>query len=157
MRADDPTAGVRSYDGPMTRADLTAFFEHRQEAFDNLDAAALAAGYTSDCRLESPTAGTVEGRSAIERVYQAWFDAFVDMKTHSEPLVVDGERVAQVLNVEGTDIGGFMGLPATGKSCHFSAVCLFEFRGRLIARERRVYDFTGVLVQLGVLKARPLA
>ena len=31
-----------------------------------------------------------------------------------------------------------------------------EFKNGLIARERRIYDFTGLLIQIGVLKAKPV-
>ena len=34
-------------------------------------------------------------------------------------------------------------------------VLLFEVGGGLIQTERRIYDFTGLLIQLGVLKSRP--
>jgi hypothetical protein len=34
-------------------------------------------------------------------------------------------------------------------------VFFYELRDGLIVRERRVYDFTGVLVQVGLLKAKP--
>jgi steroid delta-isomerase-like uncharacterized protein len=140
----------------MTRDEVVAFFARRQEAHDRLDAAALAADYTEDCRVESPTAaGTVEGRAAVERVFRAWFDAFLDLKVHPEKLVIDGNTVAEAVIVEGTDIGGFMGLPAHGKGFRIPMLFLYELRGRQIAWERRVYDFTGLLVQIGVLKAKP--
>ena|SRR5579872_6408577 len=144
---------------PMTADELSVFFARRQRAFDALDAAALAADYASDCQLESPTAGLVRGRAAVEKVYRAWFDAFLDLSTRSASVVVDNVengRVAQVLDIEGTDIGGFMGLPASGRTFHFSADCIYQFQGRLIVSERRIYDFAGVLVQLGVLKTKPL-
>ena len=32
---------------------------------------------------------------------------------------------------------------------------IYDLRGDKIVRERRIYDFTGMLVQIGVLKARP--
>ena len=34
-------------------------------------------------------------------------------------------------------------------------VFLFEFQDGRIVRERRIYDFTGLLVQIGVLSAKP--
>ena len=43
--------------------------------------------------------------------------------------------------------------PAQGGS---SAVFLYELRDRHIVRERRIYDFTRLLVQIGVLKAKPV-
>jgi hypothetical protein len=36
-------------------------------------------------------------------------------------------------------------------------VVLCEFSDHQIVHERRVYDFTGLLIQIGVLKAKPVA
>jgi steroid delta-isomerase-like uncharacterized protein len=152
----DRVAATDRTTGEMTREEIATFFNRRQEAFDNLDAAAIAAGYTDDCTVESPMAGTHQGRAAVERVYRAVFDAFLDHTVRTETLVIDGSRVAQVISLEGTDIGGFMGLPPTGKGFRVPAVFLFEFKDRHIARERRIYDFTGLLLQIGVLKAKPV-
>jgi predicted ester cyclase len=60
-----------------------------------------------------------------------------------------------VATLEGTDIGGFMGLAPSGKRFKFSAVFVYEFHERKIVREQRIYDFTSVLMQIGVLKAKP--
>jgi steroid delta-isomerase-like uncharacterized protein len=139
----------------MTREEIVAFFDRRQEAYDNLDAARLAADYSDDCIVESPTGGTHTGRAAAEKVLQTVFSAFVDLKVRRDRLIVDGHHVAQVLSLEGTDLGGFLGLPATGKVFHVPGVFLYELHGSQIVRERRIYDFTGMLVQIGVLKAKP--
>jgi steroid delta-isomerase-like uncharacterized protein len=138
-----------------TREEIVALFKRRQEAFDSLDAAALALQYADDCTVDSPVAGVIHGRAGVEKVYRAWFDAFLDMDAQTEQLLIDGEQVVEVLRVEGTSIGEFMRLPASGKRFHFTAVCLFDLRGQQIERERRIYDFTGLLVQVGVLKAKP--
>ena len=149
------TAGTQTSQAEMTRAEVVAFFDRRQIAHDNLDAAALAADYSDDCIVDSPTGGTHTGRLAVRKVRQALFDAFLDMKTRTESLVIDGNHVAQVLSIEGTNIGGFLGLSATGKPFRLTAVFLYEFKDRQIVRERRVYDFTGMLTQIGVLKTKP--
>jgi steroid delta-isomerase-like uncharacterized protein len=138
-----------------SREEIVALFKHRQEAFDTLDAAALALQYAEGCTVESPVAGVIQGRAGVEKVYRAWFDAFLDMDAQTEQLLIDGEQVVEVLRVEGTSIGEFMRLPASGKRFQFTAVCLFDLRGQHIERERRIYDFTGLLVQVGVLKAKP--
>jgi predicted ester cyclase len=88
-------------------------------------------------------------------VLKAVFDAFLDLKVRSERLIVDGNQVAQILSIEGTDLGGFLGLPPTGKIFQLPAVFLYELNGLTIVRERRIYDFTGMLVQIGALKAKP--
>ena len=48
-----------------------------------------------------------------------------------------------------------MGLAPTGKPFRIPIVYLFTFDDRFIVHERRIYDFTGMLVQIGVLKAKP--
>ncbi len=67
--------------GRLTREQIEAMFVRRQEALDNLDAAALSANYAEDCGVESHANGE-------------------------------------------------------------------------IVREQRIYDFTGMLVQIGVLKVK---
>jgi steroid delta-isomerase-like uncharacterized protein len=139
----------------VTRQDILALFERRQDAYENLDAPTLAADYADNCIVESPTGGTHTGRAAAEKVLQTVFNAFLDLRVRSDLLIVDGNQVAQVLRLEGTDLGGFLGLPPTGKVFQVPAVFLYELNGLQIARERRIYDFTGMLVQIGVLKAKP--
>jgi steroid delta-isomerase-like uncharacterized protein len=158
MAGDDPTVmiGTKNPESQMTREDVVAFFGRRQAAYDNLDAAALAAGYADDCIVESRMAGSHTSRAAVERVFRAVFDAFPDHKLHAERLVIDGNSVAQILTLEGTDIGGFLGLPPSGKTFRVPAVFVYEFKNGKIWRERRIYDFTGVLMQIGVLKAKPV-
>lgn len=140
----------------MTRDEIVAFFERRQELYDNLDAAALAADYADDAVIESPSAGVHTGRAAAEHAMRGVFGAFLDMKVKTGSLVIDGDRVAQVLSIEGTQIGEFMGVPPSGKPFRLAAAFLYELKDRKIVRERRIYDFTGLLVQIGLLKAKPV-
>ena len=147
---------AQAQEGRMTRAEVVALFERRQVALDNLDAAALAADYADDCVVDSPTGGTHTGRASVQSVYEAVFEAFLDQKTTTDHLIIDGNRVAQVLSIEGTNMGGFLGLPASGKRFTSAAVFVYELKDGQIVRERRVYDFTGMLTQIGVLKTKPV-
>jgi steroid delta-isomerase-like uncharacterized protein len=139
----------------ITREEVTALFDRRQEALDNMDADALAGDYADDCVVDSPASGTLRGAVAVDRARRAFFEAFPDLKFRTDQLVIDDNTVVQVATFEGTDIGGFMGLDPSGRSFKALAVIIYEFRNRKIARETRIYDFTGVLVQIGLLKARP--
>jgi len=42
-----------------------------------------------------------------------------------------------------------------GKRVEFECVLIFDVEDGLIKRERRISDFTGVLIQLGVLRGKP--
>ena len=139
----------------LTREQVEAMFMRRKEALDNLDVAALSADYAEDCVVESPAAGTLQGVWAVDSARRAWFEAFPDLKYRTDRLVIDGHTVVQVCTLEGTDIGGFMGLPPSGKAFRAPAVFIYQLRGGKIMREQRVYDFTGMLVQIGTLKAKP--
>ena len=138
----------------MTRNAIAAIFERRRIAYDNQDAGALAADYAVDCVIESPSGGVHHGRAAAEQVLRSVLDA-LDVKMHQDALLIDGDSVAQILTIEGTDDGQFLGLPPTGKSFRVPAVFLYDLKDGQIARERRIYDFTGLLMQVGLLKARP--
>jgi steroid delta-isomerase-like uncharacterized protein len=139
----------------MTREEITAMFARREEAFNRRDSASLAADYAADAVIDSPTVGVHEGPVAARQAYDFIFHTFADNARRTEALVIDGDHVAQVLTLEGTNLGGLMGLPPSGKHFRVPAVFLYDLRGDRIVRERRIYDFTGMLVQIGVLKARP--
>lgn len=149
-------AGTGQGQSGMTREEMVAFFARRLEQHNDLDAAAMAQDYAEDAVIESPTAGVHTGRAAAERALRAVFDAFLDMKVTSDRMIIDGDQVAVVMRIEGTNIGGLMGLPPSGKRFSIDAVFLYELKDRQIVRERRIYDFTGLLVQVGVLKAKPV-
>jgi steroid delta-isomerase-like uncharacterized protein len=141
----------------MDGEDTKAFLAQRQAALVALDVDALTALYAESAVVQSPAAGgTVTGRRAIERVFRGWFEAFPDFTLEDERYVIEGGEVAHVARAVGTNVGGFMGLPATGKTFHFNLAFLFTVENGRITRERRIYDFTGMLVEIGVLKAKPL-
>ena len=138
----------------MTREQIAAMFERRRVAYERHDAATLVADYAVDCVIESPSGGIHQGQAAAEQVLRAVFDA-LDVKLHQQSVIIDGDTVAQVVSIEGQDVGHFLGLSPTGKSFRVPGVFLYELRDGRIARERRIYDFTGLLIQAGLLKAKP--
>jgi steroid delta-isomerase-like uncharacterized protein len=141
----------------MTREEIVRLFDRRHDAYARLDADALAADHAQDGVLESPVAGgTVTGRQAIARIYRGWFAGFPDVVMEWTDLVIDGDRVVQMATAAGTDTGGFMGLPPTGKRFAIPMAYMFTIADGLIVHERRVYDFTGMLIQIGLLKAKPV-
>src|ERR1044072_8813603 len=148
-------AGAGEAQGNMTRQQMLDFFKHREEAYDDLDAAALAADYSEHAVIESPTAGTHTGPEAAEPTLRGIFGAFLDLTTKVESLIIDGNSAVTVVSIEGTHIGEFLGLTPTGKRFIMPAVFFYQLENGKIVRERRIYDFTGLLVQIGVLKARP--
>lgn len=140
----------------MTREDMTAFYTRRVETMNRHDATALALHHTEEGTVQSPlSGGTAQGREAIERVYDSFIRAFPDVQLRQESLLIEENRAVLLLSLTGTDAGGLMGMPPTGRPFSMSMVFMDEFEGDLIARERRIYDFTGLLIQIGAIKAKP--
>jgi len=139
----------------MTREDMQAFCERRVEAWKRRDPAALAADHAERGTVVSPIYSKITGREAIQRSYESLFQSFPDWTMDNEPPLIDGDRVAVPFAAKATHAGRFMGLDGTGRRCEIHGVLLMDLTGGFIAHERRVYDFTGLLIQLGVLRGKP--
>jgi predicted ester cyclase len=139
----------------MTREEILAFFAKRDEAWKRHDFAALTMDHAEDGEVESPLWGSLKGHSAIQKVYREWFSSFPDVEYRTEHLLIDGNGAVQLVRMMGIQRGEFCGLAPSGKRFEVRCSFLFVFSGCKIVREVRIYDFTGVLMQLGVLKAKP--
>lgn len=101
-------------------------------------------------------AGTVKGRGAIQQVHDAWFAAFPNFTLQHEQLIIDGDRAVQIATISGTDTGGFMGLPPTGTAFQVPVAFVYALASGQITGFQVIYDFTGVLIQIGMLRAKPV-
>jgi predicted ester cyclase len=151
--AQFPADNAQRSESGMTREETLAFFKRRAEAYEDLDAKALAADYAPDAVIESPSAGVHTARDA-EKALNNIFDAFLDLTMTVDDLVIDGDRVITIHSVEATHMREFLGLEPTGKRFQMSMALLYRLKDRKIVAERRIYDFTGVLLQIGVLKVK---
>ena len=139
----------------LTPEEIRTWFKRRQAYWSARDAAALASDHSEECVVESPIGGTIQGRSAIEALYGSVFQAFSDMEFRTEDLIIEGSKIAMLWSWRGTHSGNFFGLSSTGKIFQVHGVFVYEVNDTHIVHECRIYDFTGLLVQLGVLKAKP--
>lgn len=141
----------------MTRDEIVAFSARRQEGFNRLDAVMLASLHAEDGVLESPFAGgIIVGREPIEHVYRAFFTAFGTVRFDQEMLLIDGDKTALLMHVHGSNNGEVMGVSPSDRPFSIEMVSVCELRDGLIVRESRIYDFTGLLLQVGALKAKPI-
>jgi steroid delta-isomerase-like uncharacterized protein len=139
----------------VTYDDAVRFFNEQQEEWNLRDAAALARRHAPDGIVISPIFRTVQGSDEILESYRSLFRTFPDWQYIGQKLLVDGGRVAQQFIVYATHSAEFMGLPGSGRKFEIEGVRIFEMKDGLIAHERRYYDFTGLLIQLGVLRGKP--
>lgn len=135
--------------------DIQTLLQRQDEAWKRRDPVALAAGYAEDAVVRSPMFPRAEGRSAIEQSFASLFRIFPDWEITFETPCVNANHAMVAAKVRATQKGEFMGIQGLGKRIEFDAVLIFDVQDGLITKERRIYDFTGLLIQLGVLRGKP--
>src|SRR5262245_45138364 len=138
----------------MTRDEAAALFAERDAIWRRGDTRTLASLHADDGVIISPLFGVIEGLPAIEKSYENIFKIFNDLILTTEDIVADGDRVAQFFESHATHTSELFGIPATGRRFEVHGVLVFYFKDGKIVKERRLYDFTNMLIQLGFLKTK---
>ncbi len=140
----------------MTRHDMQGFVDRWLRAWTSEDLEALLACYDEHAELVSPLFHTVRGIDAIERSHQDLFLAFAEVTTdvHDVILDVETQRIVLVFTIHATQRGEFHSFPASGRRVATPSAFVFHMTGDRIASERRLYDFGGFLMQLGMIKTK---
>lgn len=142
----------------MTSDEIRSFLDRFVRAWETQDAQALGACYAPDCTVVSPIFHTMKGREQLERSYRDLFRAFANPSIHVDDVVISSDappRAVIVWTVQAIHAGEIFGVPGSGRRIERTIAYIMTFRDGVIVNERRVYDFTNMLMQLGVLKAKP--
>jgi uncharacterized protein (TIGR02246 family) len=139
----------------MKHPELQALTERHRNAWQRRDPAALAACYHPDGVITSPLFATARGRAAIEASYAALFTTFPDLEITVDATVVDPPHVANFETLRGTHMHEFLGHLPTNRRIEISLARVMKVESGLIIQQQVIYDFTGLLVQVGVLRAKP--
>ncbi len=140
----------------MTREELQGIAKRYVEAWTRRDPASIAQYHAPDGVAESPIYATLRGRQAIQDAARAFFTSFPDATLDVDAVLVDAPRLAIFTTVNATHVNEFFGMPGTNRHIEFRNARLMELDEEgLITHERRIYDFTGLLVQVGILRAKP--
>jgi steroid delta-isomerase-like uncharacterized protein len=90
------------------------------------------------------------GVDELRRSVEVLHDAFPDIETTAEDVVVAGDRLALRWRSVGTHTADFLGVPATGKDVEAVGISITRFDDDLVAEEWVTYDSREVLRGLGV-------
>lgn len=139
----------------MTRAVIEEFLERHKAAFARRDAEALASLFTPDAVFESPAYGTVRGRDAIRDIYLYWYRAFPDFVLTWDHVLIDPPRASYCWTFDGTSQGPFFGDVRPGTRVTMAGATENEYSDEGIVATKHIFDFSGTLVRVGVLKVKP--
>ena len=92
-----------------------------------------------------------EGPSARIEPIRRYHEAFPDLHLAVEDLIVARDTVVLRFTFRGTDTGGYVGRPPTGRTVEEWAVTIMHFEGDKVVREWIGADKLGLFIQLGVL------
>jgi predicted ester cyclase len=98
---------------------------------------------------------TLRGRTAIEESHRTFLSSFPDATITLDAVVIDTPRIGVFLTLRATHVGDFLGIAGTNRRFEVPMARVVTMEDGLIAHERRIYDFTGLLVEIGVLRAKP--
>jgi steroid delta-isomerase-like uncharacterized protein len=89
-------------------------------------------------------------KRAMERVSQGLADA----KFTIDDVIAEGDRVAVRVTSGATQVGEFMGMPASGKRYEIEEIHIFRVRDGKITEHWHQFDQVGMMRQLGAMPAR---
>jgi steroid delta-isomerase-like uncharacterized protein len=142
----------------MTSEEIHVFLDRFLHAWESQDVKVLGACYADDCTVVSPIFGTLHGRAAVEKSYTDLVRVFGLQQVRVDDVVIGNEeppRAVVVWSVESIHKGEVFGMAPTGKKVQRTIAYFLTLKDGLIIRETRIYDFTSMLMQLGVLRAKP--
>jgi steroid delta-isomerase-like uncharacterized protein len=105
---------------------------------------------------DEPWGEHYSGRDGVRRFYDELMKALPDLEIEVQRRHVAEEAIIVEVTIRGTHLGGWRGLPATGRRLEFPlcGVYTFDADDRL-AGEKIYYDRGTVLRQLGVFREPP--
>ena len=93
--------------------------------------------------------GQLPGPAGIVLWMQGMHASLSGLKGVVEDTVVEGDKIASRITWQGTHVGSFLGLPATGKPVKFASIHLLRFENGLATDWWGVPDLFGALTDLG--------
>jgi steroid delta-isomerase-like uncharacterized protein len=156
-RAQDARQRELAGGGPGTTGDdlaaaRTAVVREHLDSENRHDFAATLATFAHPRYELIPTGDVYDGEVAVQRYYDETRRAFPDQRNRDAVLYAAGDAVIAEFVLEGTHLGSYRGLPATGRAftCPMCAVFAFAPGTAQIVCERVYFDAATILRQLGV-------
>jgi steroid delta-isomerase-like uncharacterized protein len=140
----------------MTNEEIRALVTSHLDAWTREDVPALVARYDEGCEVVSPMFRTVRGKAAVEASLRDLFKGLNQWQMTIDEILVDRDkdRAAVAMTVQAVQSGEMFGFPASGRRFEVNVVHIFHLADGRITYEKRLYDFSGLLMQLGILKAK---
>lgn len=128
-----------------------AAYEKFNAAWEAKDKATLSELLSDDFVTHNPDPMIPStGKQQILDQVDAYFGMSSDMKASGQVMLVDGDLVAGVALIKGTNDGAMGDMPATGKAWEATAMDVLRFENGKIVEHWGVFDAMSMMSQLGM-------
>lgn len=114
------------------------------------DASKLSNYFSDDFVSHDPLA-TTTSLAEFRKLFEGYHASFPNMRMVIDAQVEEGDVVVTRFTASGTDTGGFMGRPATGKKVQFGGMQMDRIRDGKIVESWFEGDYLTMLQQLGMV------
>jgi steroid delta-isomerase-like uncharacterized protein len=97
-----------------------------------------------------PSGEVIDGAEAVAAYYEETRAAFPDQRNRVIAIHHGDDSVVMEIELKGTHLGSFRGLPPTGRSFSCRMAAIFDFEEDRLVAERVYFDQATILRQLGV-------
>jgi steroid delta-isomerase-like uncharacterized protein len=115
------------------------------------DVAAADKFFAADLANHDPLAPNVTGLEALKAFAGTLFAAFPDFHVVIDDEVAEGDKVAKIWTLHGTQQGEFQGIPPTGKSVSMNGITVYRIANGKIVDLTWSYNMLGMMQQLGAI------
>jgi steroid delta-isomerase-like uncharacterized protein len=92
-----------------------------------------------------------DGIEGVKQLVTLVRTSMPDLQLTIQDMIAEGDRVVSRYAGSGTDLGGYMGQPPTGKRITMSAIQVFRIQDGKIVESWAQRDDVGILRQLGII------
>jgi steroid delta-isomerase-like uncharacterized protein len=142
----------------MTTATSSSTLRRQLDALNRHDVETFASCYADDAEVFDPAyPELLRGRDAVAKDMSDFLAAFPDLEASVSRVIDNGDSLAYEITMRGTHRGSLIAptghIPATNRKVEIGGGILVRLGadGRIV-EERRYYDLTGLLYQLGQLQ-----
>jgi steroid delta-isomerase-like uncharacterized protein len=138
---DDPKQLINRFVGELWN-------EHRLDVADAIFAKNCV---THQLRSGVPADSVSRGPQVIREHVAGWIASFLDLRFRIDQMLSEGDRVVTQLLMEGTHLGAWLGIPASGKKLQIRMFTVHRVAKGKIVEDWVLVESLGVFQQLGVV------
>jgi steroid delta-isomerase-like uncharacterized protein len=98
-----------------------------------------------------PVPGETPNREGLKRLLAGMHDTFPDWHWSLNDMLAEGDKIAYRSAMKGTDKGGYIGMPPTGKKVTFAGVGILRFANGKVVERWTIGDSMTLMHQLGLV------